>query len=355
MNAKMGTTKRLYLCALAMACALISSVLFSPYVPKAHATTYEPVTATYKVVDTYMPKLVNDGELKATGVSSVSITADCEWGSATGLPDSIQIWRTDPDDTSDTRTVCLASAELQGKMEAQFDVSDDQLVPGKSNYTYAVVAVKESAGELSLCSMWSDVGGQPYAAYGISATKVNANKVWVYVDVPSTAANITTLAIYSGSKKVKTFKPTAGKTYKFAISGKKIAKTKFKATTTLNGNNAAKVVSTSAVKAKANVWKTTMKANLKDCAAFTHGSRIMKVYYKGGKMYANVWFYNTWRYTTQKNLKCVVKVTVNGKLVNKKVKIKLAKLAPQKSAWKKKVCLGNKVVDLVNGGLVAVG
>lgn len=355
MNVKTGFVKRPCMYVLAIACGLLAFALLAPCVSKAYAATYEPVTSTYDVVDTYKPKLANDGALKATSVSSVSIAANCEWGSAASLPDSVQIWRTDPDDTSETRTVCLASVNPQESLQAQFNITDDQIIPGKANYMYAVVAVKESAGELSLCSRWSDVGGLPYAASGIRATKISANKVWVYVDMPSAAANNTTVAIYSGSKKVKTFKPTAGKTYKFVISGKKIANTKFKATTTFNGASAAKAISTGAVKAKANVWKSTMKANLKDCAAYTHGSRIMKVYYSGSKMYADVWFYNTWRYTTQKNLACTVKVTVNGKLAGKKVKVKLAKLAPQKFVWKKKACLGNKLVDLVNGELVAVG
>lgn len=355
MNVKTALTKRIRLSALTIFCALFAAATIMLCAQKAEAVTYEPVTSTYDVVDTYEPRLANDGVLKATGVSSVSITANCEWGSAAMVPDSVQIWRTDPDDTSETRTVCLASVDPQESLQAQFNITEDQVIPGKANYMYAVVAVKESAGELSLCSRWSDVGGLSYAASGIRATKISANKVWVYVDMPSAAASNTTVVVYSGSKKVKTFKPTAGKTYKFAISGKKIANTKFKAVSKLNGNAAAKTLSTGAVKAKANVWKSTMKASLKDCAALTHGSRIMKVYYSGSKMYADVWFYNTWRYTTQKNLACTVKVTVDGKVVSKKVKVKLAKLAPQKSVWKKKVCLGNNVVDLVNGGQVAVG
>lgn len=348
-------TKRTWLYALVLCCLAAAAVMVSPCVQKAHAS-YDPINKSYKVVSTYNPSTYMGDNLKVLSERAVRVCGTYFWSdsSSVEVPDTLQIWRTDPSDNSSKRNLVLASESLDGIGQYSIDFIDEKLIPGKTNYEYAIVGVKESTAELSLIARWTGIGGTSYAPDAIRATKISGNKAWVYVTTSGLTVKKTTVSIYAGSKKVKSFKPTRAKTYKFVIKGKKIAKKKFKATARLKGDSSAKAMSTEAVKAKANVWKTNAKPWLIDCLSFSHGVRIMKVYCKGGKLYTDVWFYNTWRYTAQKDISRTVKVRLNGKLIGKK-KVRLAQLKPKSSKWKKKVCLGKKTVDLVNGGTLLVG
>lgn len=108
-------------------------------------------------------------------------------------------------------------------------------------------------------------------------------------------------------------------------------------------------------KAKANVWKSTMKPSLNDSYwGQGAGGRTIKVYYSGGKLYADIWMHNTWHYKTVKNVKHTVNVKVDYKSYGKKT-VKVSSMGPQTSKWFKKVYLGKKVCDLTgNAGVVSM-
>lgn len=362
MGSVITSAKRVWLYAIVLLGALALACGMSPLVQSAYAD-YEQVTGTYSLNKDYCPTAYDDDveygdSLKVVDTHTVKVEGKYFWRlneSAYKLPDTVEIWRTD---NSAKKTVRVASVPAQPTSSTECIVSisavDDQVVAGKQDYDYAIVAVKEDVHEYYMISWWRNIGGVSYAPDQIKATKINNKQVWVYVDVSGYAVKNTTISVYAGTKKVKSFKPTASKTYKFVVKGSGMGKKKFKAVSKLNDDSSAKSMAMGPVKPKANVVKSKMKASLNDCAKFETGHRVIKAYCENGKLYADVWFYNSWRYTTKKNLKATIKINVDYKIVGKKT-LKVSSLGPQKGKWFKKVCLAKKTVDLVNSKYVAIG
>lgn len=273
------------------------------------------------------------------------------WNYSPKIPDYLQCWRTDG--KTHERT-CIASQwvdEYTGK--AELNITDEKFAFGVET-KYEIVAVSDYRGLYSVLFTWN-IKGPSYAADYVKVTKVSDSQAWVYVKPSEFSVDKSTIALYSGSKKIKTIKPTSAKRYKVVVKGKGAAKAKYKAVATLNGNSEAVPMTTKAGKAKANVWKSTMKPSLNDSYwGQGAGGRAIKVYYKGNKLYADIWMYNTWYVKTVKNVCHTVNVTVDGKSYGKK-SVKVASMGPQTSKWFKKVYLGKKVCDLTgNAGTVSV-
>ena len=265
------------------------------------------------------------------------------------VPDYLQCWRTDG--KTGERT-CIASSELDYRYKAEVNITDEKFAFGV-NTKYEIVAVSDYRGLYSVLYTWN-IKGPSYAPYSVKVTKISDNQAWVYIDPTEFSVGKSTIALYSGSKKIKTIKPTSTKLYKVVVKGKGAAKAKYKAVATLNGNSEAVPMTTKAGKAKPNVRNTGMKASLNDTYWGQAGGRTIKVYCSGGKLYADVWMYNSWNYTTKKNVKHTVNVTVDGKPYGKKT-IKVSSMGPKSTKWFKKVYLGKKVCDLTgNAGTVSV-
>ena len=265
------------------------------------------------------------------------------------VPDYLQCWRTDG--KTGERT-CIASSELDNLYKAELDITDEKFAFGVTT-KYEIVAVSDYRGKYSVLLTWN-IKGPSYAPNSVKVTRMSDKEAWIYINPSDFAVGKSTYALFAGSKKVKTIKPTSTNRYKVVVKGKGAAKNKYKVVATLNGNTEAVPMTTKAGKAKNNVRNTGMKASLNDTYWGQAGGRTIKVYCSGGKLYADVWMYNSWNYKTAKNVRHTVNVVVDGVSYGKKT-IKVSSMGPKSTKWFKKVYLGKKVCDLTgNAGTVSV-
>lgn len=355
MSQKTMSVKRVWIWLAALLCVTSTAFLAAPNLQAALAADYEPVTEGWTQDKSMEPVTDRNAHFMRLDEHTVKVYGTFEWSAGydgTGhRPDRLEIWRLD-DVNSGAAVRMPVSVEVAGWGSASIEFVDDKLIPGKQDYRYAIMGLNDESRTFAYAAWFNPVGGVTYVAYNLRATKINDNEARVYFSTPGKIMNRTTATVYAGKKKVKTISPKADKDYKVVVKGKGLGKAKFKVVTKLSDDRTAMPMSTGNVKGKANVWKNSSKASLSDCFGLTEGARVMKVYYKGGKMYADVWFFNNWRYTSHK-LSATVKVDVNHKLVGKK-KVSIGTLAPKSSKWVKGVYLTSKTYDLIHNDYRAI-
>ena len=355
MSQRTSSFKRVWIWLVALLCVTAMAFLAAPNMQKALAADYEPVAEGWTQNKDMEPVTDKYAHFQRLDEHTVKVWGEFEWSSGFGgvmcRPDRLEIWRLD--DVSNFDTVRMpVSVEVGDWGSAKIEFTDDKLIPGKQDYRYGIVGLKDEDHTFAWTAWFNPVGGVTYSAYNLRATKINDNEARVYFSAPGKFMNRTTATIYAGKKKVKTISPKADKDYKIVVKGKGLGKAKFKVVTKLTDDRTALPMSSKNVKGKANVWKSSSKASLNDCFGLTEGARVMKVYYKGNKMYADVWFFNNWKFTSHK-LSATVTVDINHKVVGKK-KVSIGTLAPKSSKWVKGVYLTNKTYDLVHNDYRAV-
>ena len=182
------------------------------------------------------------------------------FGQLSMIPDYLQCWRTD---SKTGERTCIASQWVdEYTARAELDFTDEKFAFGV-NTKYEIVAVSDYRGKYSVLFTWN-IKGPSYAPDSVKVTKMSDKEAWVYINPSDFAVGKSTYALYAGSKKIKTFEPASTKSYKVVVKGKGAAKSKYKVVATLNGNKDAVPMTKKAGKAKANVWKSTMKPSLND-------------------------------------------------------------------------------------------
>lgn len=187
------------------------------------------------------------------------------------------------------------------------------------------------------------------AAPTIAVTKYSANKVHIVVTMHNKYARskgYSTLAIYKGSKKIKTLTSDGKQTMTYTYSAKGAASGKYKVKQTSTGNSKDSKTSKT-VSAKANTWKLASYST-RDISLFKGvGIQIESASYSGSTLVLKGFLYNTEKSTVTEEIS--VAPTCDGVKLGRFSKT--MKIKPGITSYTIKIKKA-KVVDLVNGEFI---